>query len=131
MVLHLPDSWSNWKLEMFGFCGEGKTGVTGEKHFQRKERTKNKTPGCSKKEAQDSGLSLKVRTGDFPPLLSYYEREPSYFHPPSCHFLVYLLHISCNLKYIKWKSLFVGFDAVWGRNNICMMFTGLVICIKF
>ena len=116
MVLHLPDSWSNWKLEMFGFCGEGKTGVTGEKHFQRKERTKNKTPGCSKKEAQDSGLSLKVRTGDFPPLLSYYEREPSYFHPPSCHFLVYLLHISCNLKYIKWKSLFVGFDAVWGRN---------------
>ena len=42
MVLRLPDSWSNWNLEMFGFWGEGKTGVPGEKPFGARERTSNK-----------------------------------------------------------------------------------------
>ena len=41
MVLRLPDSWSNWNLEMLVF-EEGKTGVLGEKPLGAKEGTNNK-----------------------------------------------------------------------------------------
>ena len=56
--------------------------------------------------------------------------SPATFILLAVHFPAYLLHIPCNLKYIKWGSLFVDVSAVWGRS-ICLMFTGLVICIKF
>ena len=42
MVLRLPDSWSNWNLEMLVFEAEGKTGVPGENPLGAKERTNNK-----------------------------------------------------------------------------------------
>ena len=43
MVLRLPDSWSNWNLEMLVFEERGKPDrVPGEKPLGAKERTKNK-----------------------------------------------------------------------------------------
>ena len=42
MVLRLPDSWSNWNLEMLVFEERGKTGVPAEKPLRAKERTNNK-----------------------------------------------------------------------------------------
>ena len=42
MVLRLPDSWSNWNLEMLVFEGRGKPEYPGEKPLGAKERTKNK-----------------------------------------------------------------------------------------
>ena len=41
VVLHLPDSWSNWNLEMLVF-GERKTRVPGEKPLGAREGTINK-----------------------------------------------------------------------------------------
>ena len=41
-ILHLPDSWSNWNLEMLDFEERGKTGVPGEKPLGARERTNNK-----------------------------------------------------------------------------------------
>ena len=41
LVLRLPDSWSNWNLEMLVFW-DGKTGVSREKPLRAWERTKNK-----------------------------------------------------------------------------------------
>ena len=42
MVLHLPDSWSNWNLEMLVSWEEWKTQVPREKPLRAKERTNNK-----------------------------------------------------------------------------------------
>ena len=42
MVLRLPDSWSNWNLEMLVFEERGKTGVPGEKPLGARERTNHK-----------------------------------------------------------------------------------------
>ena len=38
-ILHLPDSWSNWNLEMLDFEERGQTGVPGEKPLGERERT--------------------------------------------------------------------------------------------
>ena len=42
MVLRLPDSWSNWSLEVLIFDERGKPEYPGEKPLEARERTNNK-----------------------------------------------------------------------------------------
>ena len=55
MVVRLPDPWSNWDLE-FGFRGEGKTRVPGEKPLAAREKTNDKfTPHMASKPGFEPG----------------------------------------------------------------------------
>lgn len=72
MVLHLPFP-VELEFENVGFCGEGKTGLPGEKNFAAKERSKKKlnphmasTPGFEPTLVKASALTTSPLLTLFP-----------------------------------------------------------------